>query len=133
MWGDLIMPMNDKDRVFYKLCQHCTSIMDGWIPYPSTIIADTTGWKLSYVRKLLRELKQEGLIESELYVDNGEERPILVRGYVVTEKGRKTELYKVAHEIERKICKECFDVDIGDVETHWKILEEGFEVHLNDL
>jgi hypothetical protein len=105
--------MNDKARVFNILCQHCCSIMDGWIPYPSTCIAYTTGWRLYYVRKLLKELKQEGLIDSDLWVEQGEERPILVRGYIVTEKGKKTLEYKLAHEIERKICKECFDIDIG--------------------
>lgn len=129
------MPMNDKDRVFYQFCRHTASIMDGWVPYPSTCIAGVTGWKLSYVRKLCRQLRDEGFIESKLYVETGEDldRPALIRGYLVTEKGRKTELYKVAHETERKICKECFGIDIGDLETHWKILDEGFEVHLNDL
>ncbi len=109
--------MRDKDRVFNILCQHCNSIMAGWIPYPSTCIAETTGWRLYYVRKLLKELKQEGLIDSDLYVDQGEERPILIRGYVVTEKGKNTNEYRLAHEVERKICKECFDIDIGEVST----------------
>ena len=127
------MPMNDKDMVFYQLCQHHCSIMDGWVPYPSTCIAETTGWKLSYVRKLLRELKRDGLIDSDLYVEQGEDRPILVRGYIVTEKGRQTKLYEVAHETERKICKEVFNWDIGDVKTHWDIIDNGFEAHLNNL
>lgn len=116
--------MRDKDRVFNILCQHCNSIMDGWIPYPSTCIAETTGWRLYYVRKLLKELKQEGLIDSDLYVEQGEERPILVRGYIVTEKGKKTNEYKLAHEVERKICKECFDIDIGDVDDLSNLEEE---------
>jgi hypothetical protein len=98
--------------------------MDGWIPYPSTCIAGTTGWRLYYVRKLLRQLKQEGLIDSDLYVDQGEERPILIRGYIVTEKGKKTNEYKLAHELERKICKECFDIDIGDVYLHSNMLDD---------
>ena len=49
--------MPDKDRVFQILCDHCCSVMDGWIPYPSTCIAGSTGWKLYYVRKLLKQLK----------------------------------------------------------------------------
>lgn len=89
--------------------------MDGWIPYPSTCIASTTGLRLYYVRKLLKELKQEGLITSDLLVEQGEERPILIRGYVLTEKGKQTVEYKLAHEAERKICKECFNIDIGDI------------------
>lgn len=107
--------MNDKARVFNILCQHCCSIMDGWIPYPSTCIAETTGWRLRYVRKLLKELKQEGLIDSDLWVEQGDERPILVRGYVLTEKGKQTNEYKLAYEVERKICKKCFNIDIGEV------------------
>lgn len=90
--------------------------MGGWIPYPSTCIAITTGWSLYKVRKLLKELKQEGLITSDLYVDRGEERPILVRGYIITEKGKKTQEYKLAHETERKLCRECFNFDIGNLD-----------------
>lgn len=118
--------MNDKARVFDILCQHCCSIMDGWIPYPSTCIAGITGWRLYYVRKLLKELKQEGLIDSDLWVEPGEERPVLVRGYIVTEKGKQTDAYKLAHEVERKICKECFDIDIGEV-NYWPDVEKEFD------
>lgn len=118
--------IDDKAKVFSILCRHCVSIMDGWIPYPSTCIAGTTGWRLYYVRKLLKELKQEGLINSDLYVDHGDERPILIRGYTVTEKGKKTAEYKLVHDIERKICKECFDLDIGGTYALSE-LEEAFD------
>lgn len=118
------MHMSDKDKVFYKLCSHCVSIMDGWIPYPSTIIAETTGWKLSYVRRLLRELKKEGLIDSDIYVEKGEDHPILVRGYVVTAEGKKTKLYESAHNAERALCKEVFKIDIGEVGHLDKCLSE---------
>ena len=128
------MPMNDKDRVFSILCSHCCSIMDGWVPYPSTCIAGATGWKLSYVRKLLKQLKQEGLIIPDLYVETGDDldRPILVRGYTLTKEGMKTQTYRLAHEVERKICQECFKFDIGDVDTYCDNLENNIEVHLND-
>lgn len=115
--------LNDKDRVFSILCQHCCSVMDGWIPYPSTCIAGTTGWRLYYVRKLLKELKQEGLINSDLWVESGDERPILVRGYVLTEKGKDTVAYKQAWERERQICKECFDFDIGEADRCSEVFE----------
>lgn len=109
--------MSDKDRVFSILCSHCCSVMDGWVPYPSTCIAGSTGWKLSYVRKLLKQLKQEGLIDSDLYVETGHDldRPILVRGYVLTPVGMKTQAYKLAWEEERKACQECFNIDIGSI------------------
>jgi hypothetical protein len=77
------------------------------------------GLTLYKVRKYLKELKATGLIDSDLYVDQGEERPILVRGYIVTPEGRNTKEYEMAHELERRICKECFDIDIGDVKQHW--------------
>lgn len=97
--------------------------MDGWIPYPSTCIAGTTGWRLYYVRKLLKELKQEGLIDSDLWVEPGDERPILVRGYVLTEKGKNTDEYRQAWERERQLCKECFDFDIGEVDRYSGVLK----------
>jgi predicted ArsR family transcriptional regulator len=98
--------------------------MDGWVPYPSTCIAGSTGLSLYYVRKLLKELKQEGLIDSDLYVERGEERPILVRGYIVTEKGKNTIEYELAWERERQICKECFNVDIGKTDNYDKLLDD---------
>ena len=114
------MRMRDKDRVFQILCDHYCSIMDGWIPYPSTCIAGSTGWRLAYVRKLLKELKKEGLIDSDLYVERGEERPILVRGYTLTEAGKKTGEYKLAWEKEREVCRQCFNFDIGSIEDCFK-------------
>ena len=126
--------INYKDRIFYILCRHSCGIMDGWIPLPSTAIhTQIPSTTLYAVRKYLKALKQEGLIDSDLYVEQGDEHPVLIRGYVVTEKGRKTDDYRLAHECERRICKECFDIDIGDVETHWNNLESNIEVHLNDL
>lgn len=127
------MPMNDKNRVFQLICNHYCSIMDGWVPYPSTIIASITGWRLYYVRKLLKQLKQDGLIESALYVETGEDldRPALIRGYTLTETGKKTINYKIAYERERAICKECFNMDIGTAETCFD--DNDFEGYLNDL
>jgi hypothetical protein len=117
--------INDKDKIFSILCRHCCSIMDGWIPYPSTCIhAQIPSITLYAVRKHLKALKQEGLIDSDLYVDQGEERPILIRGYTVTKAGMKTNTYKLAHEVERKICQECFDIDIGDVDSLVNFEEE---------
>lgn len=127
--------MTDKERVFSILCSHHCSVMDGWIPYPSTCIAGSTGWSLYKVRKHLKELKQEGLIASDLYVETSQDldRPILLRGYTLTPAGMRTEAYRAAHEVERKICKECFKFDIGDVDRYWDNIENNIEVHLNDL
>jgi predicted ArsR family transcriptional regulator len=100
--------------------------MDGWIPYPSTVIhSQIPSITLYVVRKHLKALKQEGLIDSDLYVDQGEERPILIRGYVVTKKGMKTSEYKLAHELERQRCKECFNLDIGSVDQLNHLFDES--------
>lgn len=125
--------MVDKNSIFYVLCRHSVSIMDGWIPFPSTCIAQVTQIDLKTVRKELKRLKKEGLVDSDLYVEMGEERPILVRGYIVTKKGMETEEYKHAHEMERRICKEVFDFDIGEVGHLDYCLENCVEVHLNDI
>lgn len=127
--------MNNHNPILYSLCSHCVSIMDGWIPYPSTCIARSTQLDLKTVRKELKRLKKDGLIDSDLYVDTDSEleRPILVRGYIVTEKGKQTEEYKHAHELERRICKEIFNFDIGEVGHLDTLLENNVEVHLNDL
>lgn len=123
----------DKNSLFYIICRHCVSIMDGWIPVPSTCLSHLTGMSLYQTRKKLKELKEQGLVDSDLYVEMGEERPILVRGYIVTEKGKQTEEYKHAHEAERRICKEVFDFDIGEVGHLDYCLENCVEVHLNDI
>ena len=125
--------MNNHNPILYSLCMHSVSIMDGWIPFPSTCIALVTQIDLKTVRKELKRLKKEGLVDSDLYVEAGEERPILVRGYIVTERGKQTEEYKHAHEVERRICKEAFDIDIGEVGHLDYCFENCVEVHLNDL
>lgn len=123
--------MNDKAKIFSILCRHCCSIMDGWVPLPSTFIhTQIPSITLYAVRKHLKALKHEGLIDSDIYVEQGEEHPILVRGYIVTENGKKTAEYKLAHEIERKICKECFDIDIGEVYSTLADLEKELDQFL---
>lgn len=69
------------------------------------------------VRKLLKELKSEGLIDSSIYVETGDDldRPILVRGYEITKKALDTPEYERAWEAERELCKKCFEFDIGPV------------------
>ena len=85
----------------------------------------TTGWKLSYVRKLLKQLKLEGLITSDLYVDTDHDldRPALIRGYTLTTAGMNTQAYRLAYEQEREACKQCFGFDIGPTKYN---VEEAF-------
>lgn len=107
----------DKNSLFYIICRHGVSIMDGWIPVPSTWLSHLTGMSLYQTRKKLKELKEQGLVDSDLWVEPGEERPILVRGYIVTEKGKQTEEYREAYEEERELCKKCLHIDIGEMDA----------------
>ena len=78
-------------------------------------LADEIGINMHTVNKAYTVLKQEGLIDSDIYVETGPDldRPILVRGYVLTQKALDTKAYEVAWEAERKACQECFKFDIG--------------------
>lgn len=122
------------NTVLLSLCRHCCSIMDGWVPYPSTCIARSTKIDLKSVRKELRKLKQAGLIYSDLYVETGEDldRPILVRGYLVTDQCKDTEEYRTAWAEEREIVNKCFNLDIGPVDNYSKIAAE-FEKELDTV
>lgn len=67
-------------------------------------------------RKLCNELKEEGLIEllkdyipaQFSYEGELEQEPFFVCGWITTEKGRKTEIWKQEEVKEEKIRKECF-------------------------
>ena len=111
--------MND---VLYCLCFHCVSIMDGWFPFPSTILSKQCGLSLYKTRKILKELKAQGLVDSLHYCYVGEDRNVLVNGYTITPKAKETEEYRAAYNYEREICKKCFNIDIGDIgqEYYWK-------------
>lgn len=121
--------MTDKDIIFQHLCRHYCSVMDGWIPYPSTVLQrQLPHLSLYKVRKYLKELKSEGLIVSDLYVDMGDDRPILIRGYTLTVAGRNTEMCKQAHEEERELCKKCFHFDIGPAKNYSVEVDDLFDL-----
>lgn len=102
------------DEIFYKLCRHCVSIMDGWHPYPATCIAETLGISVPKVRYHLRKLKEEGLVRSCYEGGMTEDGVIFcLHGWEVTRKAFDTEEYKKAFEEERELCKKCFGIDIG--------------------
>jgi len=101
------------DEILYTLCQHNVSIMGGWCPFPATAIAKTLDMSVHKVRYHLRKLKQQGIVDSireggmteygELFCNNG---------WHITEKAHDTNEYKKAYKEERKLCEECFDIDI---------------------
>lgn len=103
--------MND---VLYHLCEHCVSIMQGWIPLPSTALSKATNKSLYQTRKELKRLKEQGYVTSARYCEVGEDRNYLMSGYQITDKAKETPEYKKAWEEERQICKEVFGIDIGE-------------------
>lgn len=98
------------NNVLYVLCRHCLSIMDGWYPYPSTVIAEQLGISLYRVRKELKRLKELGLVVSTMYCWEEEYGNYILRGYTITDKARATKEYKEAYEREEKIRQECLSM-----------------------
>lgn len=101
--------MND---ILYSLCRHSLSMMNGWLPYPSTLLSKSCGVSLYKTRKELKSLKENGLIQSTMEVIRDEDGCTILRGYTITKKAEETQEYKKAFEEEKRICKEIFDIDI---------------------
>lgn len=81
---------------------------------PSTYLSQTLGKSLYQTRKELKRLKEQGLVVSDRYCQVGEDRNYLMCGYTITDKAKSTHEYKTAWEEERQVCKEAFDIDIGE-------------------
>ena len=107
-----VMGMNN---ALYHLCRHSVSIMDCWIPFPSTVLCKILGESLYQTRKKLKFLKEQGLVESVRYCQVTEDGNYLISGYKITEKAKSTPEYEMAWNEERKICKKVFGFDIGEV------------------
>lgn len=105
------------DNILYLLCRHCVNIMDGYRPYPATVIARQLGMNVGKVRYHLRKLKEAGYVES--FYDGGmtEDREVYCNwGFGITEKAHRTEEYRTACEVEQKLWNTCFNTIEGD--TH---------------
>ena len=101
------------NEILYVLCRHCVSIMDGWVPYPSTLMAEQLNISIGKVRYQLKKLKEKGLVESCRYGGQTEDGEVYcINGFRTTDKAKETIEYKKALEKEAQICKECFDIDI---------------------
>ena len=102
------------NEVLYALCRHCVGVMDGWVPYPSTILSKVCNMSLYKTRKELKRLKELGYVKADRYCEVGEDGNYLVSGYTITDKAKETEEYKKAFQAEADVCKWCFDIDIGN-------------------
>lgn len=116
------------NKVLYHLCQHDVSIMDGWVPFPSTALSQVCGMTLYQTRKELKKLKEQGLVTSDMQIIHDDEGTTILRGYIITKKGMQTEEYKKAYNEERELCKKCFEIDIGE----FAICDSPFEIEERD-
>lgn len=92
--------------------------MDGWHPFPATDIAKILNMSVHKVRYHLRELKRQGLVNSFYEGGQTEDGEVFCfHGWTVTKNAYTTEEYKKAHNEERELCKECFDIDIGELRS----------------
>lgn len=100
------------NEVLYHLCRHCVNIMDGWVPYPSTILCKACNLSLYKTRKELKALKEQGYVVSDRYTESTLDGQILINGYTITKKAKETEEYKKAFKAEARTVKEIFGFEL---------------------
>lgn len=92
------------NETLYRLCRHCVSVMDGWMPYPAWAIAKQTGVSVSTARRRLRKLKEQGYVRTVCEnLAPSDEMPAPYRGWAITKKSKETEEYKKAYNEEMEI------------------------------
>ena len=101
-------------KVFEILCAHTCNIMGGWYPYPARCIAGCLNMSLYQVRKELKRLKELGVVNSDHYCEVGEDRNYLINGWVVTQIGNKTDMFKKMDEEAAEAIRECFYKDVEE-------------------
>lgn len=103
--------------ILYILCCHYLNMIDGWIPYPARKIADQTGLNLTAARKGLRQLKEQGYVDTTCVYLNNNTPSFPYRGWTITEKAFETDEYKKAVKEEKQLVKKVF----GDTtEGEWE-------------
>lgn len=101
------------NEILYAICRHYVNIIDGWIPYPARKIAEQTGLNLTAARKGLRQLKEQGYIDSTcVYLGpnalTSDHEGFPYRGWTITEKAFQTDEYKKAAKEEKQIIEDVF-------------------------
>jgi hypothetical protein len=87
--------------------------MDGYVPFPSTVLSKSCNLSLYKTRKELKALKEQGYVVADRYTESTEDGQILINGYTITEKAKGTEEYKKAFEVERKIVKDVYGFELS--------------------
>ena len=98
------------NEVLLALCRHCVSIMDGWVPYPATVMSKAHGWPYRRTLNELHKLEEAGYVRLSTITTG--EYPLPIRGWTITKKAKKTDEYNKAYEKEREIVLDVFGWDI---------------------
>ena len=117
-------------KVFRLLCWHDCDFMSSWIPLPTTVIAKMLGISLYQCRKQMRILVQEGLAERCSCVLDREDSCLPYNGFMITEKGRKTDISKYCELQNARICAKCFGTKVEswlprDFDKRWLSREDN--------
>ena len=111
-----------KLKVFQQLCQHDCDFMSCWVPLPTMVIASILKISVYQCRKQMKRLVEDGLAERCSCILNSEESLLPYNGFMITAKGRKTDIYRYCALKSARICAECFDAKIES------FLPEGFDM-----
>lgn len=102
--------MPDASDVLRLICKVYHSISPYTKLVPTTYIARELGIERKEAQKLVKELKERGLVYSgcESCYDELSEKYYIVRGFTLTKQGKETEISKEEYEKEEKIRKEIY-------------------------
>lgn len=105
-------PHQIKLKVFKQLCWHDCDFMSCWVPLPATVIAHTLNISAYQCRKQMRQLVAEGLAVRTSCTLDGDDYILPYNGFLITEKGRDTDIYRYCALKNARICAECFDAKL---------------------
>ena len=103
------------NEVLYELCCYCINKNDcSKSPVTSRSVSFRLNLTVSQTRYRLRKLKKLGYVETSSGYVISEDCRLPYYGWTITDKAKETEEYKKAWEEERELCKQYFDMDIGE-------------------
>ena len=111
-----------KIKVFAALCSRSLNMMDGWVPYPCTVIARRLNISVYQARKAMKALVGEGLAQRTSCVLEPEECALPYNGFKITDAAKKTAIYRYQARKEARICAECFG--FPEEEFYWSLCGE---------
>lgn len=96
--------------ILYCLCKHSLCLIDSDIPLSTQTISILTKISFNRTRNRLYRLKLKGLVERKSVSVSKNEWDVLcpVRGWMITEKARKTKEFQNAYEDEMQLRRDVF-------------------------